>query len=184
MPGMRPPFAWQDHFAAFRAHRRGPAALRALGLVFALSLCANLQANSKPLLLDYRGHIYASFYQRIPEQTFGAAFLPTEADYANPAVRAAISAHGWMLFPPIPYSGDSIAWDTSAAPAPPSAKHWLGTDAAARDVLARLLYGLRTSLLFGLALSLAACALGLAAGTVQGFYGGVVDLLGQRFTEL
>jgi microcin C transport system permease protein len=181
---MRALIVWQDNFAAFKAHRRGYFALWALGLVFALSLCAPLLANDKPLLLGYRGQVYSPVYQSIPEQTFGVGFLPTEADYANPAVRAAISAHGWMVFPPIPYSGNSIAWEATAAPAPPSARHWLGTDAFARDVLARLLYGLRASLLFGLALSFGACALGLAAGIAQGFYGGVVDLLGQRFTEI
>ncbi|MDD2704633.1 MAG: ABC transporter permease subunit [Acidocella sp.] len=171
---MRPPPARQVRFTAFRLLR----------LVFVTSLCAPLLANDKPLLLSYEGHIYAPVYQTISGTRFGPDFLPTAADYTNPAVRAAISAHGWMIFPLIPYNYNSIAWDASAAPAPPSARHWLGTDAAARDVLARLLYGLRTSLLFGLALSLAACALGLAAGTVQGFYGGMVDLLGQRFTEL
>ncbi len=169
----------------FRAHRRGSAALIIFTAIFVLSLSANLIADDKPLLMAYRGHLYLPTIQFIPEQTFGQNFLPTEADFTNPQVKAAINADGWMLFPPIPYSYNTIVWNAgSAAPSPPSARNWLGTDEVSRDVLARVIYGLRISILFGFGLTIAASVIGIIAGAVQGFYGGLTDLFFQRFIEI
>jgi microcin C transport system permease protein len=156
----------------------------ALALLCTLSLCANLIANDRPLILSFRGQLYFPIVQNLPGTLFGPDFLPTLADYQNPETKAAIKAHGWLLFPPIPYSYDSIVWNAPPAPAPPSAQNWLGTDSASRDLLARLIYGLRTSLLFGTLLTLAASAIGILAGAVQGYYGGLIDLLFQRFIEI
>jgi microcin C transport system permease protein len=119
-----------------------------------------------------------------PETAFGGV-LPTEAVYRDPDVRRLIEARGWMLWPPIPYRYDTIDWQLSGtAPAPPSGGHWLGTDDQGRDLLARLIYGFRISVLFGLALTLASSLIGVAAGAVQGYFGGWIDLLVQRFMEI
>ncbi len=169
----------------FRAHRRGWVSLLIFSLILILSMGANFIANDKPLLLDYDGQLYVPAVQQLPEQTFGAQFLPTEADYTNPQVRAAINAHGWMIWPPIPYRYDTIVWNAgAAAPSPPSWRNWLGTDEVSRDVLARVLYGLRLSILFGFGLTIIASAIGIIAGAAQGFYGGLTDLLFQRFIEI
>jgi microcin C transport system permease protein len=165
-------------------NKRSAIAAAIFTLILATSLSANLLANDRPLILDFRGKIYFPVIQNLSGQIFGEKFLPTLADYQNPETKAAIRAHGWMIFPPIPYSYDTIVWTAPPAPAPPSSQNWLGTDAVSRDVLARLLYGLRTSLLFGFALTLAASAIGILAGAIQGYYGGLTDLLFQRFSEI
>jgi microcin C transport system permease protein len=176
---------WQRRVSVFRAHRRGWVSLLIFSLVFLLSMGANFIANDKPLLLDYNGRLYVPAVQQLPEQKFGAQFLPTEADYTNPQVQAAIRAHGWMIWPPIPYRYDTIVWNAgAAAPSPPSWRNWLGTDEVSRDVLSRVLYGLRLSILFGFGLTIIASAIGIIAGAVQGFYGGLTDLLFQRFIEI
>jgi microcin C transport system permease protein len=157
----------------------------ALLLLLALAgLAAPVLANSSPLLLSFRGRLYAPLLEPVAEDRFGPQFLPTAADYQNPRVRAAIRARGWMIFPPIPYRYDTIVYAAPPAPAPPSARDWLGTDEVSRDILARLLWGLRFSLLFGSTLTAGTCALGLLAGILQGYYGGATDLLFQRFTEI
>ena len=172
-------------FAAFRAHRRGWWSLWIFLTLFTISLFAAFIANDRPLLIRYRGHWYVPVLHDAAETTFGPHFLPTEADYALPAVQRAIRAHGWMIWPLIPYRYDTIANDAGApSPAAPSWRHWLGTDDEARDVLARVIYGFRSSVLFGFALTIVSTLVGVAAGALQGFYGGLVDLLGQRFTEI
>jgi microcin C transport system permease protein len=175
---------WQRRAALFWSHRRGRVSLIVFTALFTLSLGANFLANDHPLLLVYNGRLYCPLLQILPEDMFNPGFLPTEADYTNPLVQAAINAHGWMLWPPIPYGPQSIAWNEATAPAPPSWQHWLGTDETSRDVAARLLYGLRLSLCFGFLLTGLASVIGITAGAVQGYYGGVVDLLGQRVTEI
>ncbi|MDR3520933.1 MAG: ABC transporter permease [Acidocella sp.] len=176
---------WQRRLAVFAAHRRGRASLAIFAVVFVVSMAANFIANDKPLLLDYQGRFYVPAVQFIPETTFGTQFLPTEADFTNPTIKAVINAHGWALWPPIPYSYDTIVWDAGpVAPSPPSWRNWLGTDEVSRDVLARVIYGLRLSILFGFGLTIVASAVGIIAGAVQGFYGGLTDLLFQRFIEI
>ena len=172
-------------FAAFRAHRRGWWSLWIFLTLFTISLFAAFIANDRPLLIRYRGHWYVPVLHDAAETTFGPHFLPTEADYTLPAVQRAIRAHGWMIWPLIQYRYDTIANDAGApSPAAPSWRHWLGTDDEARDVLARVIYGFRSSVLFGFALTIVSTLVGVAAGALQGFYGGLVDLLGQRFTEI
>ena len=171
--------------AAFRGHRRGWWSFWIFVILFLLSLFSELIANDRPLLLRYDGQWYVPVLHDYAENSFGPRFLPTEADYTLPELRRAIRARGWMIWPAIPYCYDTIANDVGQpSPAPPSWRHPLGTDDEARDVLARVIYGFRTSVLFGFALTVASTLVGVAAGALQGFYGGLVDLFGQRFTEI
>ncbi len=171
-------------FANFRANRRGWVSLHVFLALFVLSLFANLIANDRPLLVRYEGAFYMPVLVSYPETTFGG-FFPTEADYRDPEVTKLILEKGWILWPPIPYSYDTVAHDLGGpAPSPPSARHWLGTDDQARDVAARVIYGFRISVLFGLALTVLSSLIGIAAGAVQGYFGGLVDLGFQRFMEI
>lgn len=172
-------------FAQFKAHKRGWYGLWLFLGLFVLSLGAELIANDKPLLVSHDGQWFVPVLKRYPETAFGGEF-PLEADYKSPYMRELIEAKGgWMLWPPIPCSYDSINFELKVpAPAPPSADNWLGTDDQGRDVLARVIYGFRVSVLFALTLTLASSLIGVAAGALQGFYGGWVDLIGQRFLEI
>ncbi len=171
-------------WANFRANRRGSISLWIFLALFAVSLAAELIANDRPLLVRYDGHFYAPVLVAYPETTFGG-FFETEADYADPAVQELITGHGWIVWPPIPYSYDTVVRDLPGpAPSPPTWQNWLGTDDQARDVLARIIYGVRISVLFGLLLTLLSSVLGIAAGAVQGYFGGWVDLGFQRFMEI
>jgi microcin C transport system permease protein len=170
--------------AAFRGHRRGYRSLGIFLVLFAVSLLANVVANDRPLLVRYDGRFYAPVLRAYPETTFGG-LLPTEAAYRDPDVRRLIEARGVIVWPPVPYRYDTIDWELRGpAPSPPSSRHWLGTDDVGRDVLARLIYGFRISVLFGLALTLGASVVGVAAGAVQGYFGGWVDLVFQRVIEV
>lgn len=170
--------------AAFRASKRGMISLTIFGLLFFLSLFAELLANDKPILIRYDGAFYSPLVKDYPETTFGGDF-PTNTVYSDPEVQKLIEAKGWILWPPIPYSYDTVLkGEGRTTLQPPSRQHWLGTDDSGRDVMARLIYGFRISVLFGLALTLASTVIGIAAGAVQGYFGGVVDLLMQRFLEI
>jgi microcin C transport system permease protein len=171
--------------AAFRANRRGVVCLWIFLVLFTASLFAEFVANDRPLVLQYRGQWYFPVVADYPGTDFGPDFLPTETDYTDPAVKAAIRAHGWMLWPLIPYHYDTIVNNLpSPAPSPPTWQNWLGTDDQARDVLARVIYGFRISVLFGFTLTVLSSIVGIAAGAVQGFYGGLIDLFGQRGMEI
>ncbi len=169
---------------AFRAGRRGRIALMALIGVFALSLAAEFIANDRPIFLVYDGGLYWPVFADYLETQFGGD-LPIKADYRDPHVRALVEAKGWMVWPPIRFSYDTINYGLQVpVPAPPSAENLLGTDDKGRDVLARLIYGFRISFLFGLALTLLSTVIGVAVGAIQGFYGGWLDLIGQRLLEI
>lgn len=168
----------------FRRNSRGYWSLWLFLVLFAVSLCAELIANDKPLIVSYDGELYLPLIQSVPEETFGG-FLPTETDYRDSFIREEINSKGWMLWPPIEFSYDTVNFDLDQpSPAPPSAENWLGTDDQARDVAARVIYGFRISVLFGLILTALSCVVGVAVGALQGYYGGKVDLLGQRFVEI
>ena len=168
----------------FRANRRGWWSMWIFLILFIVSLFAEFVANDKPFVVVYRGEVYMPIFKAYPETTFGGDFL-TEADYRNPFLADLIDAQGWMLWPPIRYHHQTVAWDLPVpAPAPPDHQHWLGTDDQARDVLARAIYGFRISVLFGFTLTLISAIIGVAAGAVQGYFGGWTDLLGQRFIEV
>ncbi|MCC8430208.1 ABC transporter permease [Reyranella aquatilis] len=170
--------------AAFRSSKRGMISLAIFGTLFFLSLFAELLANNKPILIRYDGGFYSPLLKDYPETTFGGDF-PTNTVYSDPEVKKLIEEKGWILWPPIPYSYDTVLkGEGRTTLQPPSRQHWLGTDDSGRDVLARLIYGFRISVLFGLALTVASTVIGIAAGAVQGYFGGAVDLLMQRFLEI
>ena len=170
--------------ANFRANRRGFWSFWIFLAIFVLTLFAEVIANDRPLLVRYEGAFYVPIARSYPETTFGGAFL-TETEYRDPAVRKMIEDKGWMIWAPIPFSHDTINYALPVpAPAPPSRVNWLGTDDQGRDVLARLIYGFRISVLFGLILTVASSVVGVAAGGIQGYFGGAVDLVFQRVIEI
>ena len=170
--------------ALFRANRRGFWSLWIFMALFIASLGAELFANDRPSLVYYDGAFYVPMVRSYPETAFGGEFA-TEADYRDPQVRKLISERGWMIAPLVPYNHRTVAWDLpQPAPSPPERNHWLGTDDQARDVTARLIYGFRISVLFGLVLTLFSTVIGVIAGAVQGYFGGWVDLAFQRFMEI
>ena len=145
---------------------------------------ANFIANEKPLLVQYNSNFYYPIFSFYSETTFGGDF-ETEADYKDPYVKNLIEENGWMIMPIIPYSYNTIIRDLSVpAPSPPSNKNWLGTDDQARDVLSRLIYGFRISVLFGFTLTFFSMIIGVSAGAIQGYFGGKTDLFFQRFMEV
>lgn len=170
--------------AAFRSSKRGMISLAVFGVLFILSLFAELLANSKPILIRYDGAFYSPLLRDYPETTFGGEF-PTNAVYTDKELQKLIEEKGWILWPPIPYSYDTVLkGEGRKALLPPSWDHLLGTDDQARDVMARLIYGFRISVLFGLALTILSTVIGILAGAIQGYFGGVVDLMMQRFLEI
>ena len=174
----------QRRLANFCANRRGYWSLIIFLLLFFVTLGAELIANDKPLLVRFDDHFYFPIVESYPETAFGGQF-ETEAKYRDPFVKDLINAKGWMLWPPIPYSYSTINYDLKVpAPSPPSSENWLGTDDQGRDVLARLIYGFRISVLFGLTLTLLSSLIGVAVGAVQGYFGGLTDLVCQRFIEI
>lgn len=170
--------------AQFQANRRGWWSLWLFLLLFGLSLGAEFIANDRPLLIYHQGSFYAPVFTDYAETDFGGDF-PSDANYRDPHLAGLINEKGWMLWPPVRFRYDTVNYDLPVpAPAPPSADNWLGTDDQGRDVLARLIYGLRLSVLFGLLLTLSSSLIGVAAGAVQGYFGGRVDLFFQRFLEV
>ncbi len=169
---------------AFKRNRRGMVSFWILLGLFVASLCAEGIANQRPLVLSYQGELRFPVLFTYPETAFGGEF-ETEAEYLDPYVAERIEADGWMLWPPIRYGPATIdlALEQSA-PTPPSRRHWLGTDDVGRDILARLLYGFRLSLVFGLLLTAASTTIGVTAGAIQGYFGGWVDLTLQRLIEI
>ena len=168
----------------FRRNRRGYWSAWIFGVLFSISLGAEFIVNDKPLLLSFGGSFYYPIFAIYPETTFGGEF-ETEADYRDEFVVELIKADGWMLWPPIRFSYDTINYELPVpAPAPPSRVNLLGTDDQGRDVVARLIYGFRISVLFGITLTALAAVIGVSVGAVQGFYGGLLDLFGQRLVEI
>ncbi|MFX0542741.1 ABC transporter permease [Roseovarius sp. S4756] len=201
----------QRRWRNFRRNRRALWSLILFCLVFGLSLFAEFLANDKPILVQYRGEYYTPIFQFYPETEFGGDFR-TEAVYRDPEVRCLIASggldacfddpegiiadagdgvvsgediqRGWAIWPPIPYSYDTPVDRPGAAPLPPNAQNLLGTDNTKRDVLARVIYGFRLSVMFTLIVTTLASIIGIAAGAVQGYFGGWLDLTFQRFIEI
>jgi len=168
----------------FLSNKRAFISLVIFLLFFFISLFADFIANDRPLLITYDGKFYFPILNKYPETTFGG-MLEIEADYHDPFVQELIQEKGWMLWPVIPYRYDTIDYNLEVpAPAPPSREHWLGTDELGRDVVAIIIYGFRVSVLFGLILTILSSTIGIFAGAVQGYFGGLLDLLFQRFIEM
>jgi len=180
--------------ANFRANRRGYWSLWIFLVLFVVSLFAELIANDRPLLIRYQGELLSPLLVDYPETRFGGDFL-TPADYTDPYVQDLIRMNGddelapgespgWLVWPPIPFSFDTVDYDVATAPSAPDAVHLLGTDDQARDVLARVIYGFRLSVLFGFGVTICSAIIGIVAGAAQGFFGGWVDLTFQRIEEI
>ncbi len=199
--------------ANFKANRRALWSFWIFLVLFVVTLCAEFVANDKPLLVRFQGHLYAPVLRFYSEADFGGEFQ-TEAEYHAPEVRCLIATGGveaclddpdalyeeaetrgtadgqpiaqpgWMLWPPIPYSYNTINYGVATAPSPPDRDHWLGTDDQTRDVVARVIYGFRISVLFALIVALISSLIGIVAGAAQGFFGGWVDLTFQRIVEI
>ena len=195
----------------FTRNRRAYWSLILFSVIFGLTLFAEFIANDKPILVSYRGELHMPIFQFYPETAFGGDFR-TEAVYSDIEVQCLIISgglescfddpegiiaeaetgvvngemveKGWMVWPIIPYSYNTISDVGRAVPSPPDAQHWLGTDDTARDVLARVIYGFRLSIVFTIIVTGIASFVGIVAGAVQGFFGGWIDLIFQRFIEI
>ena len=181
--------------ANFRANGRALWSLRIFSVLFVIAIFAELVANDRPFLVKFDGGFYTPILTDYDETQWGGdpGFVGT--DYADPFIADLIRTNGdevledgespgWMLWPLIPFSHDTVDFNVDKAPSPPDGSHWLGTDDQARDVLARVIYGFRLSVLFGFGVTLAAAVIGIAAGAAQGFFGGWVDLFFQRVEEV
>jgi len=195
----------------FRANRRGYVSFWIFLTLFIVSLFAEFIANDKPIVVSYKGELLFPVVVDYPEEKFGGFLAMT--DYRDPFIQKEIAAHGWAIWPPIRYSYSTHNLDLpSPAPSPPTWAlskevcekagaraagpdkpnrgcagiewNWLGTDDQGRDVVARLLYGFRISILFGLTLAIVSSIIGVTAGAIQGYFGGLVDLVFQRFIEI
>ncbi|MEX0583028.1 MAG: ABC transporter permease [Sneathiella sp.] len=174
----------QRRLKNFKANRRGYWSMILFVLLFVISLFAEVIANDKPLVVSYKDQLYFPFLVAYPETAFGGDF-ETEADYRDPFVADLINEDGWQIWPLIRYSYTTINYDLSSpAPSPPDAENWLGTDDQGRDVLARVIYGYRISVAFGVILTIFSSIIGVSAGAVQGYFGGWVDLIFQRLLEI
>ena len=151
--------------------------------LFVMSLFAEFIANDKPIVFSYENELYFPMLFRYMETDLGGV-LESEAEYRDPYVIDRIEENGWTLWPPIRFSFNTIDYSYEVAPSPPDGVHLLGTDGGATDVLAKLLYGFRLSVLFGLSLTLISSSIGVTVGALQGYFGGLVDLIGQRLVEI
>ncbi len=169
----------------FKANKRGYWSLWIISSMVVLSMFAEFIANDAPLVMSYKGELYFPVLFEYPETEFGGVF-ETEAEYLEPFVKDLIrDGDGWWVFPPIQFSYETIdLYTEGAVPEAPSTRHWLGTDDIGRDVTARIIYGFRLSVLFGLALTFFSSLIGIAVGATQGYFGGWIDLFGQRLVEV
>ena len=170
--------------ANFKSNRRGFWSLWIFLFLFVATGCAELIANDKPLVLSYDNRLYYPVLHSYPETAFGGEF-ETEANYKDPFVKNLIESKGWIIWAPIPFSYTTINYALEQpAPSPPTSQNWLGTDDQGRDVLARVIYGFRISVLFGLVLTITSSIIGITAGAIQGYFGGKTDIIAQRFIEI
>ncbi|AJY11500.1 ABC transporter permease [Burkholderia dolosa] len=179
------PSPWRRTWLRFKRQRLGYWSLVLFVALFAVSLMGELIVNDKPLVVYYDGHYYFPIFKTYPETVFGGDF-PARTNYLDPFIRSRLATGGnFAVYPLDSHYYDTIDYFASRPfPAPPSASSWLGTDQFGRDVLARLLYGFRVSVLMALALTASGVVLGVLTGAVQGFYGGRTDLVGQRLIEI
>lgn len=174
----------QRRLYQFKANKRGYYSFFIFLAIFFVTLLAEFIANDKPLLVKYKGEFYFPVFKNYPETSFGGTF-ETATNYRDPFVKNLINSNGFMILAPIPFGISTVNYELNKpAPSSPSFDNLLGTDDQGRDVLTRLIYGFRISILFGLALTLGASLIGIFAGAVQGYFGGRIDLFMQRFIEI
>ena len=174
----------QRRWQQFKRNRRGYWSLWIFLTLFGLSLCAELIANDRPIVMLHAGELWFPVFNDYTELEIGGE-LEIPVQYKDPYVLDLVEASGgWMLMPLIPFRFDTQdLYIETSTPSAPSARHWIGTDDRAKDVFARLIYGFRLSVLFGLSLTLFSSIIGISVGALQVYFGGVVDLIGQRFVE-
>ncbi len=174
----------QRRLENFKANRRGYYAFWLFIILFGISLFAEFIANDKPIVFSLNGEIHLPVWFVYTEEELGGV-LQTEADYLDPFVATLIEDNGWAIWPPIRFSYNTIDWDLEPPfPHPPNSEHWLGTDGGSTDVFAKLLYAFRLSVIFGISLTIISSSIGVLVGAVQGYFGGRVDLFGQRIVEI
>jgi microcin C transport system permease protein len=174
----------QRRWRNFKANKRGWWSLWIFAVLFFFSLFADFLSNDRPLIVKYDNAFYFPVFNDYSEKTFGGEF-DTNADFRDPFVSGKIKEKGWLVWPLIPYGYNTINYNLQVpAPSPPTGENWLGTDDQGRDVMARMIYGFRISVLFGLTLTFFSSIVGVAAGAVQGYFGGWIDLAFQRFIEV
>lgn len=175
---------WAEKISIFKKNKRAYCSFLLLIFIFALSLFSELISNDKPLIVKYKNELYFPVFHNYSDEFWGGDF-PTAANYSDSLIQNNIKQNGWLIMPPIPYSFNTVDYYLdSATPSAPSKKHWLGTDEEGRDVLARILYGIRLSLIFALVLTFISSAIGIFVGAVQGYFGGKTDIILQRFIEI
>lgn len=172
--------------AQFKGNRLAYVSLILFVFLAAFSMAAEFVANDEPLVVNYKGSYYFPIVETVPEKAFEGGMFPWEANFKDPFVQYLVKeqGNGWMLWPLIEHADNSYDTVGGPHPAAPSAEHWLGTDDQGRDVLARVLYGFRISILFAFALTAITTVIGVISGALQGYFGGWVDLLGQRILEI
>jgi len=174
----------QERLNRFKSNKRGYWSLILFSIIFFFTFFSEFIANDKPLLIYHSSTLYFPVFKTYAETDFGGEF-ETEADYRDPYLIDLINQDGWILNPPIPFSYNTINYNLKGpAPSPPDFVNWLGTDDRGRDVTARLLYGFRISVFFGFALTIFSSVIGISAGAIQGYFGGRIDIIGQRFIEV
>lgn len=173
-----------EKISIFKKNKRAYCSFLLLIFIFVLSLFSELISNDKPLIVKYKNELYFPVFHNYSDEFWGGDF-PTAANYSDSLIQNNIKQNGWLIMPPIPYSFNTVDYYLdSATPSAPSKKHWLGTDEEGRDVLARILYGIRLSLIFALVLTFISSAIGIFVGAVQGYFGGKTDIILQRFIEI
>lgn len=174
----------RQRWATFKSHQQGYFSLWLFMIMLLTSLFAEFIANDKPLLIAYQGNVYSPLFFTYPETTFGGELL-TQTNYLDPFIQNNIKKNGWMVWPPVRTSYNTINYGaTRPFPSAPSAKHWLGTTDTGLDVFANILYGFRISVFFAFLFALCSALIGVVLGAMQGYYGGKIDLLGQRCSEI
>lgn len=173
-----------EQIKAFKKNKRALISFYIFLILFIISLLSEFIANDKPLILKYQNSFYFPIFNTYLDKDFGGDF-PTPADYKDPFIIKNIEQNGWMLMPIIPFSFNTVDYDINVpTPSAPDTKHWLGTDDEGRDIVARILYGFRLSVIFSFLLTLISSIIGIITGAIQGYFGGKIDLIFQRVMEI
>lgn len=174
----------KEQIENFKRNKRALISFYIFLFLFIISLLSELLANDKPLLLKYKNNFYFPVFNTYTDQEFGGDF-PTPADYKDPFIINNIQENGWLIMPIIPFSFNTVDYDINVpTPSAPDSKHWLGTDDEGRDILARILYGFRLSVIFSFLLTFISSVIGIITGAIQGYFGGKIDLIFQRVMEI
>lgn len=175
---------WQKRWRTFAQNHRAVTASVLFLSIFVVSLFSEFLANDKPLLVKYNNEFYFPILKTYTDEFWGGDF-PTPADYKDPYIVQNINRAGWMIMPPIPFSYNTVDYEIDTpAPSAPDKRHWLGTDDEGRDIVARILYGIRLSVIFAFLLTLFSSVVGIVVGAIQGYFGGKTDIILQRFIEI